>query len=71
MLRWMIRLIMVVAAVIAAWFVACDAANLSIVQVVVALVLITALVSLAALRETLVERLKDRKLLVHRRRADR
>jgi hypothetical protein len=32
---------MVVAAVIAAWFVACDAANFSIVQMVVALVLIT------------------------------
>jgi hypothetical protein len=71
MLRWMIRPIMVVAAVIAAWFVACDAANFSIVQMVVTLVLIIALVSLAALWETLVERLKDRKLLVHRRGADR
>jgi hypothetical protein len=61
MWRWMIRLIMVVAGMIAAWFVARDAPNFSIVQTVVAILLITALVALMAVGETLVGRLKDRK----------
>ena len=61
MFRWMTRLIMIVAGVIAAWFVARDAVNFSIVQMVVGILLMTALVSLAAVWETLVVWLKDRK----------
>ena len=60
MLRWMTRLIMVVAGVIAGWFVARDAVNFNIVQMVVGVFLITALVALAVLWETFVEWLKRR-----------
>ena len=54
-------MIMIVAGVIAAWFVARDAVNFSIVQMVVGITLTTALVALAAVWETLVVLLKDRK----------
>jgi hypothetical protein len=44
---------MLVAAVIAGWFVARDAANFTIVQMVVAVFLLTALVAVAACWEVL------------------
>ena len=53
-------MIMVVAGVIAGWFVARDAVNFNIVQMVVGVLLITALVALAVLWETFVEWLKRR-----------
>ena len=61
MLNWILRPIMVIAAVIAGWFVARDAVNFSIIQMVVGLLLITALVAVAACWEMIADRLKSRK----------
>jgi hypothetical protein len=58
-LSWLIRPLLLVAAVIAGWFVAEDAVNFGIVQMVVAIILIAALVALAALWEEVIERLRD------------
>jgi hypothetical protein len=60
-LNWLIRPIFLVAAIIAGWFVAEDAANFGIVQMVVAILLITALVALAAFWEAALEWFKERK----------
>ena len=51
---------MVIAAVIAGWFVARDAVNFSIIQMVVGLLLITALVAVAACWELIADRLKKK-----------
>jgi hypothetical protein len=56
-LSWLIRPLLLLAAVIAGWFVAEDAANFGLVQMVVAILLITALVILAAFWEWVVERM--------------
>jgi hypothetical protein len=56
MLNLIIRPIMVVAAAIAGYFVARDAVNFTIIQMVVALFLITAIVALAAFWEFFAER---------------
>lgn len=61
MINWLVRPIMIVAAVIAGWFVARDAVNFSIIQLVVALLLVTALVGLAAIVETLTDRADSNK----------
>lgn len=61
MLNILMRPIMIVAAIIAGWFVARDAVNFTIIQMVVALFLITALVALAAFWETVSEWLRTRK----------
>ena len=61
MLNWILRPIMVIAAVIAGWFVARDAVNFSVIQMVVGLLLITALVAVAACWEMIADRLKSRK----------
>ena len=61
MLNWILRPIMVIAAVIAGWFVARDAVNFSIVQMVVGLLLITALVAVAACWEMIADWFKSRK----------
>ena len=61
MLNLILRPIMVIAAVIAGWFVARDAVNFSVVQMVVGLLLITALVAVAACWEMIADRLKSRK----------
>ena len=58
-LSWLIRPLLVVAAAIAGWFVAEDAVNFTIVQMVVAVVLIAALVALAALWEVIADRIRD------------
>lgn len=59
-LSWLIRPLLIVAAVIAGWFVAEDAPNFGIVQMVIAVLLIAALVALAAFWETLAEQWKER-----------
>lgn len=60
-LNWFIRPIFLVAAIIAGWFVAEDAANFGIVQMVIAILLITALVALAAFWEAALEWFKERR----------
>jgi formate hydrogenlyase subunit 4 len=61
MIKWFVRPIMLVAAVIAGWFVARDAVNFSIIQMVVALLLVTALVAVAAVVEALADRAESNK----------
>jgi hypothetical protein len=63
MLNLIIRPIMIVAALIASWFVARDAVNFSVIQLVVALFLLTLIVAIGAFWETLSDWLKDRKKL--------
>ncbi|WP_295558229.1 hypothetical protein [uncultured Hyphomicrobium sp.] len=60
-LSWLVRPVLILAAVIAGWFVAEDAANFSVIQMVVAVVLIAILVALAACWEAVMERLRERK----------
>jgi hypothetical protein len=60
-LNWLIRPIFLVAAIIAGWFVAEDATNFGIVQMAIAILLITALVALAAFLEAALEWLKERR----------
>ena len=61
MVNWILRPIMVIAAVIAGWFVARDAVNFSVIQMVVGLLLITTLVAIAACWEMIADRLKSKK----------
>lgn len=60
-LSWLIRPLLVVAAIIAGWFVAEEAPNFGVVQMVVAVFLIAALVGLAAFWEAVAERMRERK----------
>jgi hypothetical protein len=60
-LSWLIRPLLVVAAIIAGWFVAEEAPNFGVVQMVVAVFLIAALVGLAAFWEAVTERMRERK----------
>lgn len=53
MLNWLIRPIMFVAAIIAGWFVAEDAANFGVVQLVISVLLVTLLVAIAAFWESI------------------
>lgn len=59
-LSWLIRPILVLAAAIAGWFVAEEAPNFGVVQMVVAVFLIAALVGLAAFWEALIELWRER-----------
>lgn len=52
MLNWFLRPVIIAAAAIAAWFVARDAVNFTLIETVVALLLVTGLVAVAALWET-------------------
>lgn len=61
LLNWLIRPLLLVAAVIAGWFVAEDAANFGIVQMVIAVLLIALLVGLAAFWEAVVDWLRERR----------
>jgi hypothetical protein len=54
MLNWVVRILLAAAGVIAAWFVAPEASNFAIVQMVVSLLLITFFVGLAAFWPSLV-----------------
>lgn len=60
-LNWLIRPILLVAAVIAGWIVAEDSANFGVVQMAISILLITALVALAAFWEGLAEWWRTRK----------
>lgn len=60
-LTWLMRPLLLLAAVIAGWFVAEDATNFRLVQMVVAILLITLAVALAAFWETVVDWWRDRK----------
>lgn len=62
MLNLILRPILIVAAVIAGWFVARDAVDFNIVRMVVGLLLITALVAVAACGELLADWFKKKKL---------
>jgi hypothetical protein len=59
-LSWLIRPLLFLAAIMASWFVAEDAANFGVVQMVMAVLLITALVALAAFWEAVIGWLKER-----------
>lgn len=59
-LSWLIRPILVLAAAISGWFVAEEAPNFGVVQMVVAVFLIAALVGLAAFWEALIELWRER-----------
>ena len=48
MLGWMVRVLLVVAGIVTGWFVARDAAIFGVAQVMVALLLITAVVAILA-----------------------
>ncbi|WP_334149880.1 hypothetical protein [Hyphomicrobium sp.] len=60
-LYWLIRPILLLAAIIAGWFVAEEAPNFGVVQMVVAVFLIAALVGLAAFWEALMDWTRRRK----------
>lgn len=60
MMNLLLRPVMFFAAIIAGWFVARDAVNFNIIQMVVALFLITAIVAIAAFWETLSDWLKSK-----------
>lgn len=60
-LSWLIRPLLLLAAIVAGWFVAEESPNFGVVQMVVAVFLITALVALAAFWEAVMERLRERK----------
>ena len=61
MLNWAIRLVMVISAFVAGLFVARDATNFHIVQMVVALFVITLIVAISAYLEVLLDRFRNRK----------
>lgn len=60
-ISWLIRPILFLAAIIAGWFVAEDAANFGVVQMAVAVLLITLCVALAAFWETVIGWMRERK----------
>lgn len=57
-LSWLIRPLLFLAAIVAGLFVAEESPNFGVVQMVVAVFLITALVGLAAFWEVLIERMR-------------
>jgi hypothetical protein len=58
-ISWLLRPILIVAALIAGWFVAEDSANFTVIQMAVAVVLIAVLVAIAAFWEMLADWLKE------------
>jgi hypothetical protein len=59
MLAWLVRLILIPAGVIAGWFVAKDAPNFGVVQMVVALVLMVFIVAVLAFSSRFDDRRPD------------
>jgi hypothetical protein len=59
MLTWLIRLIMTVSAGIVGWFVSRDAANFSVLQLAMLLLLMAALIAIAAFWAVLGDRIKE------------
>jgi hypothetical protein len=62
MLNLLLRPVMFLAAIIAGWFVARDAVNFTVIQMVVALFLITVIVAVAAFWETLSDWISNKKI---------
>ncbi|MBS0249817.1 MAG: hypothetical protein JSR78_01995 [Proteobacteria bacterium] len=62
MVNLLLRPLMFLAAAIAGWFVAEDAVNFDVIQMVVALFLITIVLAVAAFWETLSDRYENRKI---------
>ncbi|HHF7349791.1 TPA: hypothetical protein ACPSKE_003006 [Legionella feeleii] len=60
MLGWLVRILLVVAGFITSWFVARDALNFDIVQMVVAIFLFTIVVAIAAFWDLLVSWFRHR-----------
>lgn len=60
MLSWIARILMVLAGIVASWFVVRDAANFSIIQMTIALLLLTLCAALAAFWSSLWAWFKDR-----------
>lgn len=61
MLNFIIRPLLALAGVITGWFVATDATNFSLIQMAVAVVLLTLFVALAAFWETVMGWLRNRR----------
>jgi hypothetical protein len=61
MLNWLVRPIMFVAAIIAGWFVAEDAANFGVVQLVISVLLVTLVVAIAAFWEAIADWLGNKR----------
>lgn len=61
LINWLLRPVLFLAAIIAGWFVAEDAVNFGVVQMVVAVVLITILVAIAAFWEAILDWLSERR----------
>ncbi|MFA5955397.1 hypothetical protein [Hyphomicrobium sp.] len=61
MVNLLLRPVMLVAAVIAGWFVARDSVNFTVIQMVVSLFLITLIVAIAAFWETLSDWVTNKK----------
>ena len=61
MLGWLIRLLLAVAGVVTAWFVAEDASNFGLVQTIVAIMLVVIFLGTAIFWQTLRERMRSRR----------
>lgn len=57
-MQWIVRGLLVISGAIASWFVARDALNFAVIQMVIAVLLFTALVAIAAFWPTLKNWLK-------------
>lgn len=60
-ISWLIKPLMLVSAAIATWFVAEDAANFGVVQMAIAVILVTSLVALAVFWQPLVSWFRQRR----------
>ena len=61
MLNWVVRMLLLLAGVITSWFVAREADNFSVIQGVVAMLLIAAFVFLAAYWPSVAQFFRDRR----------
>ncbi|HLW29141.1 MAG TPA: hypothetical protein VKY54_15530 [Kiloniellales bacterium] len=61
MLSWLIRLLLALAGVITAWFVAEDASNFGLVQTIVAIMLVVIFLGAAIFWQTLRDRMRSRR----------
>jgi len=61
LISWLLRPILILAAIIAGWFVAEDATNFGVVQMAVAIVLIAGVVAIAMFWEMIADWLRERR----------
>lgn len=61
MLSWLIRLLLALAGVITAWFVAEDASNFGLVQTIVAIMLVVIFLGAAIFWQTLRDQMRSRR----------